>query len=140
MPARKARTCLQANQAAYPASCIVPAKQYEGSIPLPDRGRRAEAAASAGDLHRLEIAGRRGHTCRCQRAASGELAMAVAEKRRWLILVTVLMATFMAILDVAIVNVAIPSIRASLGASFGEVELVVTAYTLTYACLLVTGG
>jgi MFS family permease len=52
----------------------------------------------------------------------------------------VLIGTFMAILDVAIVNVAIPSIRADLDASIGEVELVISAYTLTYASLLVTGG
>jgi EmrB/QacA subfamily drug resistance transporter len=64
----------------------------------------------------------------------------MTEKRRWLVLCVVLMGTFMAILDVAIVNVAIPSIHADLGASFGEIEFVVSAYTLTYACLLVTGG
>lgn len=57
-----------------------------------------------------------------------------------LILAVVLVGTFMAILDVAIVNVAIPSIRADLHASFGAVELVVTAYTMAYACLLITGG
>ncbi len=55
-------------------------------------------------------------------------------------LCVVLLGTFMAVLDVAIVNVAIPSIRADLHASFGEVEFVISAYTLTYACLLVTGG
>ncbi|HTV30248.1 MAG TPA: MFS transporter, partial [Xanthobacteraceae bacterium] len=60
--------------------------------------------------------------------------------RRWLVLCVVLMGTFMAVLDVAIVNVAIPSIRADLHASYGEIEFVVSAYTLTYACLLVTGG
>ncbi|HEY3918996.1 MAG TPA: MFS transporter [Stellaceae bacterium] len=60
--------------------------------------------------------------------------------RRWLVLCVVLMGTFMTILDVAIVNVAIPSIRTDLAASFGEIEFVVSAYTLTYACLLVTGG
>ena len=59
--------------------------------------------------------------------------------RRWLVLCVVLMGTFMTILDVAIVNVAIPSIRADLKASFGEIEFVISAYTLTYACLLVTG-
>jgi EmrB/QacA subfamily drug resistance transporter len=59
---------------------------------------------------------------------------------QWLVLAVVLMGTFMAILDVAIVNVAIPSIRSDLNASFGEVELVISAYTLTYACFLVTGG
>ena len=62
------------------------------------------------------------------------------QSRRWLVLGVVLMGTFMAVLDVAIVNVAIPSIRADLGASYGEIEFVVSAYTLTYACLLVTGG
>ena len=64
----------------------------------------------------------------------------MTETRRWLVLCVVLMGTFMAILDVAIVNVAIPSIRSDLHASFGEIEFVVSAYTLTYACLLVTGG
>ena len=64
----------------------------------------------------------------------------MTETRPWLVLGVVLMGTFMAILDVAIVNVAIPSIRADLHASFGEIEFVVSAYTLTYACLLVTGG
>jgi EmrB/QacA subfamily drug resistance transporter len=64
----------------------------------------------------------------------------MTETRRWLVLCVVLMGTFMVVLDLAIVNVAIPSIRADLHASFGEIELVVSAYTLTYACLLVTGG
>ena len=64
----------------------------------------------------------------------------MANTRRWLVLGVVLMGTFMAILDAAIVNVAIPSIRADLHASFGEIEFVVSAYIVTYACLLVTGG
>jgi hypothetical protein len=57
-----------------------------------------------------------------------------------LVLAVVLAGTFMAILDVAIVNVATPSIRKDWHATFGSVELVIAAYTLTYACLLVTGG
>jgi EmrB/QacA subfamily drug resistance transporter len=56
------------------------------------------------------------------------------------VLSVVLMGTFMVVLDVAIVNVAIPSIHTDLGASYGEIEFVLSAYTLTYACLLVTGG
>jgi len=36
--------------------------------------------------------------------------------------------------------VAIPSIREDLHASFAVAELVITGYTLTYACLFVTGG
>jgi MFS family permease len=64
----------------------------------------------------------------------------VPRTQQWLVLAVVLMGTFMAILDVAIVNVAIPSIRSDMHASLGEVELVISAYTLTYACPLVTGG
>src|SRR5919197_6062542 len=59
---------------------------------------------------------------------------------RPLVLAVVLAATFLAVLDVAIVNVAIPSIRDDLDVGFGAVELVISVYTLTYACLLVTGG
>lgn len=60
--------------------------------------------------------------------------------RDWAVLTVVLAGAFMALLDTAIVNVAVPSIRSSLHASFGSAELVVTAYTITYACLLITGG
>jgi EmrB/QacA subfamily drug resistance transporter len=56
------------------------------------------------------------------------------------VLPVVLAGTFMAILDVSIVVVAIPSIRADLHAGYGAVEFVITAYTLTYASLLVIGG
>lgn len=56
------------------------------------------------------------------------------------VLAIVLLGTFMAILDVAVVNVAIPAIRSDLHTSYGGVELVISAYTLTYAALLVTGG
>lgn len=62
------------------------------------------------------------------------------QRRRWLILATVLIGTFMAILDVFIVNVAIPSISKGLGASFSEIELVIASYTLAYAVLVITGG
>src|SRR5580693_8971259 len=76
-----------------------------------------------------------------RKSASIEMAgQAMTDLRRWLVLCVVLMGTFLAILDVSIVNVAIPSIRADLHATYGEIEFVVSAYTLTYACLLVTGG
>ena len=61
-------------------------------------------------------------------------------ERRWLILAAVLTATFMAILDAFVVNVAIPSIRTGFAATFGDAELVVAGYTLAYAVLLITGG
>jgi MFS family permease len=53
-----------------------------------------------------------------------------------LVLPVVLAATFVAILDVSIVVVAIPSIHSDLGAGYGAAELVITAYTLTYASAL----
>ncbi|TDE42842.1 MFS transporter [Nonomuraea mesophila] len=55
-------------------------------------------------------------------------------------LVVVMTGTFMAIMDSFIVNVAVPSIRAELPASFSQVELAVSGYVLVYGLMLVTGG
>lgn len=71
---------------------------------------------------------------------SDKVSTMTTQIRKWLVLGVVLMGTFMAILDLQIVNVAIPSIRDDLKATLGEIELVVVAYTLSYACLLITGG
>ena len=60
--------------------------------------------------------------------------------RRWFQLFTVVVGTFMAMLDAFVVNVAIPSISRGLRTSLGEVELVIASYILVYAVLLVTGG
>ena len=62
-----------------------------------------------------------------------------ARHSRWLL--PVLFApVFMVILDVFIVNVAAPSIRADLGATDSDLQWVVAAYLLTYALSLITGG
>lgn len=53
---------------------------------------------------------------------------------------TVLIAMFMAVLDVAVVNVALPTIRTELHASGAELQLSVSGYTITYAVLIVTGA
>ncbi|MEU4346703.1 MFS transporter [Streptomyces sp. NPDC023838] len=47
---------------------------------------------------------------------------------------------FLGNVDIAVVNVAIPSIRDRLHASGGELELIVSGYTLAYAMLLITGA
>ncbi|HEX6554803.1 MAG TPA: MFS transporter [Ktedonobacteraceae bacterium] len=60
--------------------------------------------------------------------------------RRWFQLFTVVVGTFMAMLDAFVVNVAIPSISRGLRTSLSEVELVIASYILVYAVLLVTGG
>ncbi|MDX6265650.1 MAG: hypothetical protein QOD70_390 [Frankiales bacterium] len=56
------------------------------------------------------------------------------------VLAIVLTAVFMNLLDVSIVNVAIPSIQLDLKASFAEIQLVLAGYQLAFACLLITGG
>jgi MFS family permease len=60
--------------------------------------------------------------------------------RPGLVLVIVLIGQFMANLDASIVNVAIPSIHASLHASGASLQLIVAGYTITYAVLVVTGA
>jgi EmrB/QacA subfamily drug resistance transporter len=56
------------------------------------------------------------------------------------LLILVGLAQFMVILDVAIVNVALPAIRGSLGFSTTGLQWVVNAYTLTFAGFLLLGG
>ena len=46
----------------------------------------------------------------------------------------------MSLLDVSIVNVALPSIQQSLGASMAQVQWVVSGYALTFGLVLVAGG
>src|SRR5258708_9799140 len=60
--------------------------------------------------------------------------------REWWTLVTVCVGTFMLLLDVTIVNVALPKIQAGLGSSFTDLQWVVDAYSLTLAALLLTSG
>lgn len=67
-------------------------------------------------------------------------AASTRERRPGLVLAVVLIAVFVNLLDVSIVNVAIPSIQADLGASFAEIQLVLTGYQLAFASLLITGG
>jgi EmrB/QacA subfamily drug resistance transporter len=60
--------------------------------------------------------------------------------RKWWTLLTVSVATFMLLLDITVVNTALPSIQDELGASFTELQWVVDAYTLTLAALVLTAG
>src|SRR4030088_3604514 len=56
------------------------------------------------------------------------------------LLLIVCLAQFMVILDVSIVNVALPSIHSGLGFSTTGLQWVVNAYTLTFAGFLLLGG
>ncbi|MDQ3760825.1 MAG: MFS transporter [Actinomycetota bacterium] len=59
---------------------------------------------------------------------------------RWRALAVTQMAGFMSLLDVSIVNVALPSIQQSLSASVAQVQWVVSGYALTFGLVLVAGG
>ena len=61
-------------------------------------------------------------------------------ERKWWTLIAVSVATFMLLLDITVVNVALPSIREDLGASFTDLQWVIDAYALTLAALVLTAG
>jgi EmrB/QacA subfamily drug resistance transporter len=60
--------------------------------------------------------------------------------RKWWTLAVVCIATFMLLLDITIVNVALPEIERALEADFADLQWVIDAYALTLAALLLTGG
>ena len=67
-------------------------------------------------------------------------ASRVPDPRRWAALVILLAGGFLPPLDFNVVNLALPSIAHELHASSAELEFVMTAYTCTYAVLLITGS
>ena len=60
--------------------------------------------------------------------------------RKWWTLLVVCLAVFMLLLDVTIVNVALPSIQTELGSSFEDLQWVVDAYALALAAILLASG
>src|SRR5260370_5269273 len=81
----------------------------------PDTGRPARAARSG-----REDGGQRGN--------------------KWWGLVAVCLGTFMLLVDITIVNVALPDIQRALQSSFADLQWVVDAYALTLAAFLLTAG
>src|SRR5215203_4802806 len=60
--------------------------------------------------------------------------------RRWLILTVIGIAQLLVVLDVTIVNIALPSAQADLGFSDDQRQWVITAYALAFGSLLLLGG
>ncbi|MFP9230196.1 MFS transporter [Pectobacterium cacticida] len=58
----------------------------------------------------------------------------------WLGLSVMLLAGFVTIFDLFVVNVAIPSMQADLGASFAQIGFIIAGYELAFGVLLITGG
>jgi EmrB/QacA subfamily drug resistance transporter len=68
------------------------------------------------------------------------IAAVKSSDRRWWVLAIVVVAQFMFVVDAFVVNVAIPSIRADLHATTGEIQGVIVLYQIAFATLIITGG
>ena len=68
------------------------------------------------------------------------LAAPVSDPRRWRALAVIGVAQLMIVLDITIVNIALPSAQRDLGISVGDRQWVITAYTLAFGGLLLLGG
>src|SRR5690349_18273061 len=64
----------------------------------------------------------------------------ISARRRWSALALLVTAQFMVILDVAVVNVALPSIKTDLGFSSASLQWVVSAYAILFGGTLLLGG
>jgi EmrB/QacA subfamily drug resistance transporter len=73
-------------------------------------------------------------------AGVGQAAAESADRRRWLALAVIVTAQFMVVLDVAIVNVALPSIKTDLHFSQESLQWVITAYSIFFGGVLLLGG
>ena len=62
------------------------------------------------------------------------------DPRRWRVLAVSLVVGFMSLLDVTIVNVAVPSIRAGLDTSAATIQWVVSGYALAFGMVPINGG
>src|ERR1043166_5028712 len=69
-----------------------------------------------------------------------EVGAGLSRRGRTIALIVVLLAFFMDVLDGTIVNVAIPSIQESLGASYSAIQWIIAGYALAFALFLITGG
>ncbi|AZM53785.1 MFS transporter [Streptomyces sp. WAC 01529] len=62
------------------------------------------------------------------------------DRRRWFALAIVMTAAFMDLVDVTIVNIAIPSIQQDSGATYSQIQWITAGYALAFAAGLITGG
>ena len=60
--------------------------------------------------------------------------------RRWIVLPVLCLSVFLVVVDNTIVNVALPTLNRTLGASITSLQWIVDAYSLAFAGLLLAGG
>src|SRR5918995_1172514 len=66
--------------------------------------------------------------------------MVTSDRRKWSALALLAAVQFMVVLDIAVVNVALPSIKTDLGFSQENLQWVISAYALVFGGLLLLGG
>jgi EmrB/QacA subfamily drug resistance transporter len=79
-------------------------------------------------------------TCRRQEELFKDLSDMIQSKNKWLELAIVLSAPLLSVIDVFIINVAMPAIKRGVNATDAELQLVIAGYLLGYAAFLITGG
>ncbi len=72
--------------------------------------------------------------------APGAPAGAPSKDRRWIVLPVLCLSVFLVVVDNTIVNVALPTLNRTLGASITSLQWIVDAYSLAFAGLLLAGG
>src|SRR5262245_18742451 len=60
--------------------------------------------------------------------------------RRWLAFIVMMAAAFMDLIDATVVNLALPTLRSDLGASYAATQWITAGYTLAFGLGLITGG
>jgi EmrB/QacA subfamily drug resistance transporter len=73
-------------------------------------------------------------------ATRTEATNTTSQRRKWLALALLCVVQFMVVLDIAIVNVALPSIKVDLGFSQSNLQWVISAYALVFGGFLLLGG
>src|SRR5919109_3397269 len=123
-----------------PGRLLPPGRRFRRRLPADDRRRRRVREPT---VHRAVRAGRR--VPRYRRQPLGPPRRMTEpdyepDPGRWHALAVTQVAGFMSLLDVSIVNVALPSIQRSLDASAGTAQWVVSGYALTFGLALVPSG
>ena len=77
---------------------------------------------------------------KCKEETMGGTITPNSERKRWLVLAVTVAAQFMVIVDVAVVNVALPAIKHDLHFSQESLQWVITAYALLFGGTLLLGG
>ncbi len=75
-----------------------------------------------------------------RQATAGSRAVPPPQGNKWWALVAVCLGTFMLLLDITIVTVALPDIQRALHSTFSDLQWIVDAYALTLAAFLLTAG